>query len=150
MSAKTATKEPLDLPLATSKEQILGAEDRATEVVQVPEWGFAVTVKALSGTERDKFQAGFYTFGPNDKGGMRVTAVNNQNTMARLVSLSIVDADGKRMFSDADVLSLGDKSALALERVNDVAMRLSGLQAQTVEALKEGLKEIQNGSSGSE
>lgn len=141
------TKTPLK-PL--SRDDILGADDRATEVVLVPEWGGSVTVRALSGSERDQYQAGFYTFGPNDKGGMKVVSVNNTTTMARLVSLSVVDADGKRLFSDADVLSLGDKSALALERVNDVAMRLSGLQAQTVEALKENLKGIQNGSSGSD
>lgn len=138
-----------ELKLLT-RDDILGADDRATEVVPVPEWGGAVTVKALSGTERDKYQAGFYTFGPNDKGGMRITTINNQNSMARLVAASIVDGDGKRLFNEVDVLALGDKSALALERVNDVAMRLSGLTPQTMEALKEGLKETQNGSSGSE
>lgn len=146
----SGTKTAPELPLATSAEQILGADDRATEVVPVPEWGFAVTVKALSGTERDKYQSDFYTFGPTDKGGMRVTRVNNQNQMARLVALSIVGPDGKRLFTDAQVLALGDKSALALERVNDVAMRLSGLTAAVAEALKEGLKETQNGSHGSD
>lgn len=148
MPAKTAPK----LRLLT-RDEILGANDRATEEVETPEWGgpgAGVTVRALSGTERDKYQAGFYSFGPNDKGGMRVTTVNNQNTMARLVAMSIVDADGKRMFSDADVLALGDKSAIALERVSDVAMRMSGLQSQVMEALKEGLKETQNGSGGSD
>ncbi len=131
-------------------DDILGAQDRVSEVVTVPEWGGTVTVRALSGTDRDKYQAGFYSFGPSDKGGMRVTAVNNQNTMARLVALSVVDADGRRMFTDAEVVALGEKSAIALERVNDVAMRLSGLESQVAEALKEGLKETQNGSHGSD
>jgi len=144
-----ATKTAPELPLATTAAQILAATDRATEVVDVPEWGVRVTVRALSGSERDKYQSDFYTFGPTDKGGMRVTRVNNQNQMARLVALSVVDPDGKRLFSEADVLALGDKSALALERIHDVAMRLSGLQAAVAEALKEGLKETQNGSHGS-
>lgn len=146
MSTKTAP----ELPLATSADQILGADDIVTEVHDVPEWGFRVTIKALTGTERDKYQAGFYSFGPNDKGGMRVVSVNNGNTMARLVGLSIVGPDKKRLFTDSQVVALGDKSAVALERLNDVAMRLSGLEAQTVEALKENLKGTSNGSSGIE
>jgi hypothetical protein len=148
MTTKTAPK-PLRL---LSKSEILEADDRATEDVETPEWGgpgTGVRVKALSGSDRDKYQAGFYNFSPNEKGGMKVTAVNNADKMARLVALSIVDADGKRMFSDADVLALGDKSAKALERVWSVALRLSGLEEQVVEALKEGLKETQNGSDGS-
>lgn len=133
-----------------TRDDILGAQDRTTEVVPVPEWGGTVTVRGLSGSERDAYQSGFYSFGPNDKGGMRVTAVNNQNMMARLVALSVIGPDGARLFRDADVVALGERSAVALERVNDVAMRLSGLEAQTMEALKEGLKGGPNGSSGSE
>ena len=144
MSTKIA-----ELPLATSKDQILNVPDRATEDVPVPEWGFRVTVKALSGTDRDKYQADFWQLVP-DKAGMRVTGFNRQNQMARLVALSIVNADGRPMFTDADVIALGQKSAVALERVSDVAMRLSGLQAATVEALKDGLKETRNGTHGSD
>ena len=146
------TKAPAKLRLL-SRDEILGADDRATEEVEVPEWGgpgSGVTVKALSGSERDQYQAGFYKMGPTDKGGMKIIAVNNANSTARLVALSIVDADGKRLFTEADVLSLGDKSAPALERVNKVAMRLSGLEAATVEGLAERLKETPNGSSGSD
>jgi hypothetical protein len=149
MFTKTAPK-PLRL---LTHDEILGADDLITEDVETPEWGgpgSGVRVKALSGSERDKFQAGFLTFGPSANGGMKVVSVDRTNAMARLAALSVVDADGKRLFSDADFLALGDKSAIALERVTDVAMRLSGLTAQTVEALKEGLKETQNGSSGSE
>ncbi|MFE3382837.1 hypothetical protein [Streptomyces anulatus] len=42
-----------------SAEQILDADDLAIEDVPVPEWGGTVRVKGMSGTERDRFEAGF-------------------------------------------------------------------------------------------
>lgn len=131
-------------------DDILGAQDRPTEVVDVPEWGGTVTVRALSGAERDKYQSGFQTWRQNDKGILRVVAIDNTNAMARLVALSVVDAEGKRMFSDGEVTALGERSAKALERVSDVAMRLSGLELQSLEVAKEGLKATPNGSHGSD
>jgi hypothetical protein len=49
-----------------------------------------------------------------------------------------------------DVAALGERSAAALERVFDAARRLSGLSERDVEALKNGLKADQNGSTGSD
>jgi hypothetical protein len=65
--------------------------------------------------------------------------MNLQNVRARLVSLSTVDENGERLFSDADVVALGGKSAAALERVFTVAMRLSGLTPDDVKDLTENL-----------
>lgn len=143
MTAETKLK-----PL--TKDDILGADDRMTEIVPVPEWGGTVTVRALSGTERDKYEASMVRYSKNAKGGIEVAGVESGNVRARLVSLSIVDDDGSRMFSDADVLALGDKSASALNTVFDVARRLSGLSDADVEALTAGLKADRNGSSGSD
>ena len=147
------TTKPAKALRLLSRDEVLGAQDSAFEDIETPEWagpGTGVRVFGLSGSERDKSQAGFFTFGPNDKGGMRVTTVNNQNTMARLVALAVRDAEGKRLFTDVDVLALGDKSAVALERVSDVAMRLSGLTTASMEALTERLKATQSDTSGTE
>ena len=40
-----------------TRDEILESEDLATETVSVPEWGGSVIVRALTGTERDAYEA---------------------------------------------------------------------------------------------
>ena len=70
--------------------------------------------------------------------------LNLQNVRARLVALSVVDADGARIFDERDIGALGEKSAQALERVFQVAMRLSGLTPTDVKDLTENLDDGQS------
>ena len=67
--------------------------------------------------------------------------VNLQNIRAKLASMSICDESGKRIFTDADMAQLSGKSAVALQRVFEVARRLSGLGDGDVEELTKGLEE---------
>jgi hypothetical protein len=137
-------------PRLLTKDDILAAEDRATEVVDVPEWGGAVTIRALSGTERDRFETESVSYGRTNQGGLQISGVQTNNVRARLVALSVIDADGKRMFSDKDVLALGDKSAAALNRVFEAAQRLSRISQRDVEVLTADLKGGPNGTSGTD
>jgi hypothetical protein len=57
------------------------------------------------------------------------------NVRAKVVTRCVVDDDGNRLFTDADVVQLGGKSAAALERVYAVAARLSGLSDEDQEAM---------------
>jgi hypothetical protein len=116
-----------------TREDILGAPDRRTEDVEVPEWGGTVRVRALSGTERDAYEAGIVQI--RGDGSRSFTLANAR---ARLVSLALVGEDGNRIFSETDITALGEKSATALERVFDVARRLSGLGEEDIEGLVEG------------
>lgn len=117
-----------------SREQILEAKDLVTEAVEVPEWGGSVLVKSLTGAERDQYESAIV----EQKG--RDTKVNLRNARARLVALSVVDEEGKRLFSPNDVSLLGAKSAAALQRVFNVAMRLSGITDDDVKELTEELE----------
>jgi hypothetical protein len=137
-------------PRLLTKDDILDKEDRATEIVEVPEWGGAVTVRALSGTERDHYEGSMVRYQRTDKGTVEIKSVETENVRARLVSLSVVDEEGKRMFAEKDVLALGDKSAAALNRLFDVAQRLSALTNRDVEVLEAGLKGDLNGTSGTD
>jgi hypothetical protein len=112
-----------------TRDAILAAADMEADEVHVPQWGGTVRVRALTGEERDAFEEGQL----QGKGKNRT--VRLANIRAKLVSLCVVDADGKRLFSDADVAALGRKSAAALSAVFDVAARLSGLTEQDVEEL---------------
>lgn len=118
-----------------SRDAVLGAADRQTQDVSVPEWGGIVRVRALSGVERDAYEAGIVQLRADGS-----KSVNLKNLRGRLVSLSCVDEDGRRIFSDEDAIALGDKSASALERVFDVARKLSGLSEGDVEELAEGFE----------
>lgn len=113
-----------------SKEDILHAVDLPKEEVEVPEWGGSVIVRGLTGAERDKFEASIVTL-KGDK-----TGFNPENMRAKLVVLCVVDEEGKRLFSNEDVKALGEKSALALNRVFEVAQRLSGLSPDSIEEAK--------------
>jgi hypothetical protein len=112
-----------------TREDILRAEDIPQEVVEVPEWGGCVRLRGLTGDERDSFEASIIV----GRGANR--QVNWRNLRSKLVALSIVDEAGQRMFTDADVDVLGRKSAVALERLFEVAARLSGLGRQDMEEL---------------
>ncbi len=114
-----------------SKQQILTAKDIETKDIEVPEWGGTVRIRGLNGAERDEFEQSMV-----ERRGKRYEA-NLRNARARLVALSVVDADGARLFSEADVNDLGNKSASALNRVYEAARDLSGLTEADVDELAE-------------
>ena len=112
-----------------TREQILQADDLKTESVEVVEWGGMVLMRGLTGTERDALEGSMIEI----RGKSRQLKL--ENIRAKLVAMTIVDEAGKRLFSDEDVRELGHKSASALQRVFEVAQRLSGLRAEDVEEL---------------
>ena len=112
-----------------TREMILGAVDLPREAVVVPEWGGEVWVRGLSGAERDAYEASVLEM----KG--RGYTIRLENARAKLASLAMCDEQGKRLFLDADVHALGGKSAAALNRVFEVASRLSGLGERDIEEL---------------
>lgn len=127
-----------------TRDQILGADDLRAVEVEVPEWGGTVRVRALTGAERDAYEVALAGVRPD--GSRRANLVN---VRARLVAMTCVDEAGVRLFTDADAEALGAKSAPAMERVFDVASRLSGLTEADVEELAEGFGRAPNGGSTS-
>jgi hypothetical protein len=111
------------------REAILAIPDITQESVEVPEWGGAVTVRGLTGDERDDFEATCL------KGRGKKTEVNLRNYRAKLVARSCIQADGSRLFTDDDAQALGKKSAAAINRVVEVASRLSGITDEDLEEL---------------
>lgn len=114
-------------------EEILTAPDLVYEDVSVPEWGGTVRVRGLTGTERDALEGSIV-----EQRGKK-TSVNMTNLRAKLIVNAVVDGDGKRVFTSKDVDALGQKSAQALQRVFEVAQRLSGLSSDDVEELTKNL-----------
>ena len=123
------------------RNAILEAKDLPTETVDVPEWGGQVIVRTLTGEERDQYESSMFEVVGD--GANREVIPKMENLRATLAALSIVDEDSKRMFDVSEVHLLGQKSAAALDRVFDVAKRLSGLSEEDVKELMEGLDETQ-------
>lgn len=121
-----------------SKDAIWQAEDLTYEDVNVPEWGGQIRIRALSGAERDAFEAKSVITKGNDR------QINTKNLRARLIAATAINEDGSPMFEPSDVLHLGQKSAKALERLFDVARKLSGMTAKDVDELTENLDEAQS------
>lgn len=126
-----------------TRESILAAADITYEDVAVPEWGGIVRVSGLTGTERDSFELSML------EGKGRNQSVNLQNLRAKLVTFSVINEDGKRMFTESDIVALGNKSASALQRVFAVAQRLSGLDTDAVDELTKSLGKESSDDSGS-
>lgn len=126
-----------------TKDVILAAEDTQYEDVPVSEWGGTVRVKSLMGNERDALEASLI------QGKGKNANVNLANLRAKLVARSCVDENGKRIFEDDDIPALGRKSAAALNRVYEVAQRLSGITQDDVDELTKNSEAAPSEDSGS-
>lgn len=113
-----------------TRDDVLRAKDVHTEVVDVPEWGGSLTVRGMTGRERDKYEQSMLQ--PDKKG---VYKPNMTDARARIVAICAVDDDGKAIFSPEDVLILSTKSAAALDRVSSVCSVLSGISDKDLDDL---------------
>jgi len=122
-----------------TKEQILQADDLVYEDVTVKEWGLTVRVRSLTGAEFAEYQRALSSLRQEIRGRGRKREVDVQieshveQAMLKLCALTIVDGEGNRLFSDAEVGVLGRKSHRALTRIFEVASRLSGLNDEALE-----------------
>ena len=121
------------------REAILKANDIEKREVYIPEWGGSVYVRGMTGRERDQFEASII----RQRG--RDTEINMKNARAKLVVMCTVDQEGNRLFTDADVAPLADKSAKALDRIFAVAQELSGITREDMEELTENFDETTSG-----
>lgn len=107
-----------------TRDQILATDDLKREEVRVPEWGGSVYVRVLTGTEREQFESG------------AEGARGANHFRAQLVALATCDESGRSLFTAEDVEQLASKSAPALIRVFDVAVRLSKVSATDLDELE--------------
>jgi hypothetical protein len=117
------------------RDDILQAVDLPLELVHVPEWGGDVYVRGMSGAERDEFETSIVEM----HGKKQV--MKTENFRSKMAVHTIVDENGKRLFTEKDILTLCKKSGAALQRVFIVAQRLSGMSEEDVEELAAGLIE---------
>jgi hypothetical protein len=120
------------------RRDLLALADRAVEELEIPEWSTWVRVKAWDGATRWRVLQAW----PQSR-------ERRENLWALVAALSLVDEEGERLFTDADLGELAKKNARALDRIFTVALRLNGLEPGARESLGNDSRPMQNGDSTS-
>jgi len=95
-----------------SLDEVLKAPEaqEVKEVVEVPEWGGSLTIRALNAVEAVKYG----------------DDLKNHKESWRILLLTVINPiDGSPLFNEGHLETLGKKSFKALCRVRDAATRLS-------------------------
>ncbi len=101
---------------------ILSANDTKIERVDLPELAGFVYVKTMTGAEKDAFDSSLLV----TSGGHR--EVVPLNARAKFLVHVICDAEGHKLFTEADVERLGQKSSAVLDRLWKAARRLASAE----------------------
>jgi len=116
-----------------TKEEFLTADDLPLTAVELPAElygeGRGVFVRSMTGTERSKLEKRFLAREAKEApGDFRCT----------VLTLTVVDAEGQRLFEDGDEVRkrLMGKNARGLEVIFEAACRLNGFSKKDVDAVK--------------
>lgn len=128
MSSKNGTKKVL------TKEDIFSVPLQIQEV-DVPEWGGIVYVKEMTALQIEQ----------NAQAVIKNNGDTDYNKAVKLPVIhcirQVVDADGNRLFSEADTKKLSGKQGGAIRRVAKAVQELSGQGGKDNDAIVKWLKE---------
>ena len=118
-----------------TREQIIQAHDLKTVEVACPEWADGDDVSVLV---RQPSAGVMEEMGLRVIDYQRTTGTESVSPEIRtwFVSRVVVDADGKRLFTDADVELLRDKSLAPIQRIFEAGQELGGLSETELEDAK--------------
>lgn len=109
--------------MALSRDDVLQADDRTLQEVEVPQWGGTLYVRELSAKEVEDFQS--------EAAELQEMAEEGEDLpyswRAALVALCAADEDGERMFEPEDREALGERSNDAIDLVANVALEVNGI-----------------------
>lgn len=139
---ETVTPEPgSGRRVFKSAAAILATDDRATLDVDVPEWGTTVRLRALSGEDRERFEA---FVAQENKDGEETPAVR-----ATFLQLAIVDEAGDPLFTPAQIHALGRRNGYPITRLFAIGRTLSKMGADDAEEIYTELKKLRSGATSS-
>lgn len=113
--------------MSSLRDAILAADDLTSEILEIPEWGVTVEVRTPTAGDR----ARLFKIGTTADG-----TVDPELLYPMLLVSTVCDPDThESLFTLDDAEALNAKSGAVVERVANVAMRLSGM---TPDAVDEG------------
>jgi hypothetical protein len=102
---------------------ILAKRKLPTMEVEIPEWDSKLRIRMLKGHERDKWETYVQQHG-------------TKNVRAFLFVYSVCDEDGQLLFTEADLDTVGEMNAAALDRVFEAGMIFNKMRRSEVAELK--------------
>jgi hypothetical protein len=129
------------------KNQINESIDRKWEDVSVPEWGGEVRILELSSADRGYIEAGSVVANGSTP-QFKVESIKNNRE--KVVAFALVDENFNRLYSNKEIAELGKKSGLVIDRLFQVAMRISGMNPGAVQDAEGNSEAVQSGSSDSD
>lgn len=129
-------------------DDILGEDDVEVEPVDIPEWHRKLWIRGLTGSERDDYEASRRQIRNAGKPNAELVLISD-NARANLLVKCLVDENRDRIFTDQQAPALGMKNGKVLDRLYDVAARLSGLSDEEAEEIEGNSEAAQSGASTS-
>jgi hypothetical protein len=112
------------------RDRIIAVDDLQRELVKIEQWGLEVEVRGMSGAAR----AAIVQDAADNNGN-----VNFAKMMPEIVVACVYDPQtGEQVFGADDKDLIMGKNGAALEKINTVAMRLSGFGADAVDVAGKG------------
>jgi hypothetical protein len=100
------------------RTKIFEADDGKSELVEVEEWGVKVEVRSMTGKRRAFMMTRFMGDG----------GLDTERLYPELLIATVYDPEtGDMVFRPEDADALNERNAAALERIAQVALRLSGM-----------------------
>lgn len=123
------------------RDQILNTKDIPSEIVHIKEWNIDVEVRGMTGAERTRILD--LAMGNNN-------SINLQMVYPEIVISTAFDpSTGEQIFVPEDIAALLSKSAIALDRLATIGMRLSGFTQDVDDELGKDLSVTATGDSSS-
>lgn len=111
-----------------TKQSFLAKRNLPIEPVDLPD-GDRVYVRSMTAAERDSFEAGLV------KGDGKSRKTDFTNFRAKLVTLTMTDEKGTRVFEDTDADEVGKMQASIIQPIFEKAQKLNGLSQADVDEL---------------
>lgn len=109
------------------RDAILARKSVPLKQQRVEAFGGTVIVQEMRAREKDEYEQSMVA------GKGKNQAVNIRNGRAKLVVLSVVDEAGKRIFTDADVVLLGELPVADIDRICEAAQALSAVSDEDIQ-----------------
>lgn len=107
------------------RDRILAADDIGAQTIEIPQWDVTVEVRTMSAGRRSRM---LQTCSLGDG------TVDLDRLYPMLIVATVFDPEtGERVFEEADIPLLQEKSAGAIEFVAQAAMKMSGMTAQAID-----------------
>ena len=107
-----------------TREQIESKPGFTIKEIPIPEWDGTVCIRSWTANEMDEYATWV------DTGG----SVTKKRAHAKIAAISLCDPDGKRMYADGEIDTLGDRNGAALDRIVKEAMSHNGLGSDAIES----------------